>query len=99
MRQQHDSDTSPGGSGSATTPPPGTQAPNTIVLTGFVGACSRPAYTRLYLESSLRNFIEMPDADICHREQTTGKDPSAGLRTTLWIRRGALLDDGTRSRD
>ena len=68
------------------------QPPDAIVLTGFVGASGRPGYQRLYLDATLRTYIEVPEHDVRHREHVGSEDSPVGQKTTLWIRRGAPLD-------
>lgn len=68
------------------------QPPEAIVLTGYVEPRGRAGYVRLYLDTSLRSYIDVPEPDIRHRERVAGEESSVGPRTTLWIRRGALLE-------
>ena len=74
-------------------PTPGNaELPNAIVLTGYVEPGSRAGYVRLYLDTTMRSYIDVPESEIRHREDGGGEESSVGPKTTLWIRRGALLD-------
>lgn len=68
------------------------EPPDAIVLTGYAEPGSRSGYLRLYLDTTLRSYIEVLESDVRHREHAAGEESSVGPRTTLWIRRGALLE-------
>ncbi len=68
------------------------EAPDTIMLTGYVEPGGRTGYVRLHLDTTRRNYVDVAEPDIRHREHTPGEESPVGPRTTLWIRRGALLE-------
>lgn len=69
------------------------QPPNTLLLTGFLGASSDEGHTRLYFDPQLSDYVEIPDDAILHRQ-----DVPAGLSplgaSYVWVRRDATLIHG-----
>ncbi len=77
----------PRGLPSATTPPA-----DAIVLTGFLGASGRAGYRRLYLDGTLKEYVDVPDDDVRHLEWVGTEQSVFGRKATLWISREALLE-------
>jgi hypothetical protein len=69
------------------------QPPNTLLLTGFLGASSDEGHTRLYFDPQLSDYVEIPDDAILHKQ-----DVPAGLSplgaSYVWVRRDATLIHG-----
>ena len=73
-------------------PTESSEPPDAIVLTGFLGASGRSGYRRLYLDVTLKDYVEITNDDVRHLEWV-GAEPSVfGRKATLWIRRGAALE-------
>lgn len=68
------------------------EPPDAVVLSGFLGASGRAGYRRLYLEATLKDYVEIPDGDVRHFEWVGGEQSIFGRKATLWIRRGAQLE-------
>jgi hypothetical protein len=65
--------------------------PETLMLTGFIGASSEEGHTRLYSDAGLGNYVEIPNDAILHTEPA-GDD---GLGASyVWIKRDAVLIHG-----
>jgi hypothetical protein len=60
--------------------------PDTVMLSGYLGASSEDGHTRLYFDPSLGSYVEIPDDAILHTEPVEGD--SLGARR-VWINRGA----------
>jgi hypothetical protein len=65
--------------------------PDTVVLTGYLGASSEDDHTRLYSDPGLGSYVEIPDDAILHSEPVAGD--SLGARR-VWIKRDAVLIHG-----
>ena len=63
--------------------------PQTVMLTGYVGASSEKGYTRLYFDPGLNSYVEIPDDAILHSQDSA--DPGGLGGTHLWVRRDAEL--------
>ena len=77
--------------------PPGlpsesSQPPDAIVLTGFLGTSGRGGYRRLYLDVTLKDYVEIPNDDVRHVEWVGAEQSVFGRKATLWVRRGAALE-------
>ena len=79
-------------------PAASSEPPDAIVLTGFLGASGRAGYRRLYLDVTLKEYVEIPDDDVRHLEWVDAEQSVFGRKATLWIRRGAALDYTTGGR-
>lgn len=67
--------------------------PNTLLLKGFIGASSEEGHIRLYLDSELSDYMEIPEAAILYAEEIPKeKSPIGG--SYLWIQRDASLIHG-----
>jgi hypothetical protein len=65
--------------------------PDILVLTGYVGASSEEAHTRLYFDPGLSNYVEIPNDAILHTEPAG----EGGLGAVyVWIKRDAVLTYG-----
>jgi hypothetical protein len=65
--------------------------PETLMLTGFLGASSEEGHTRLYFDAGLGSYVEIPNDAILHTEPA-GDD---GLGASyVWIKRDAVLIHG-----
>ena len=65
--------------------------PDAIVLTGFLGVSGRAGYRRLYLDVTLKDYVEIPNDDVRHLEWVGAEQSVFGRKATLWVRRGATL--------
>jgi hypothetical protein len=62
--------------------------PETLLLTGYLGASSEDGHTRLYFDAGLANYVEIPSDAILNTEPS-GDD---GLGASyVWIKRDAVL--------
>jgi hypothetical protein len=66
------------------------QPPDTLVLTGYLGASSEEGHTRLYFDPSLSNYVEIPDDAILHTQDIAADQGGLG-GTYVWIKRDAEL--------
>ncbi len=73
-------------------PSESSEPPDAIVLTGFLGASGRTGYRRLYLDATLKDYVEIPSEDVRHLEWVGAERSIFGRKATLWIRRGAALE-------
>ena len=48
--------------------PTPTNPPNTVMLSGYVGASSEDGHTRLYFDMELSSYVDIPNDAILHRE-------------------------------
>ena len=64
--------------------------PDTVLLSGFLGASSDPGHTRLYFAAQLANYVEIPDDAILH-EQEMPKEASPLGGSYVWVKRDAQL--------
>lgn len=70
--------------------PDPSQPPDVMLLSGFSGRSSRRAHWRLYLNSELTSFVDIPEEDIVHSQPIDdSQNPLGG--TLIWVRRGADL--------
>src|SRR5215212_1141630 len=70
----------------------GTSPPDVRVLTGWLGASGEEGYVRLYLDSSLSTYVDVPGDAILYSEEIPNSHP-AGQRT-VWVKRDADLKEG-----
>ena len=66
--------------------------PDAILLTGFLGASGRTGYRRLYLDVTLKDYVDILNEDVRHLEWAGTEQSVFGRKATLWIRRGAALE-------
>ena len=67
--------------------------PHTLLLKGFIGASSEEGHVRLYFDSELSDYIEIPEAAILHSQEVP-KDKSPIGGSYVWIQRDATLIHG-----
>jgi hypothetical protein len=67
--------------------------PNTLLLKGYIGASSEEGYIRLYLDSELSDYVEIPEASILHSQEIP-KDKSPIGGSYVWIQRDAKVIHG-----
>ena len=67
--------------------------PNTLLLKGYIGASSEEGHVRLYLDSELSDYVEVPEAAILH-SQDIPKDKSPIGGSYVWIQRDATVIHG-----
>lgn len=67
--------------------------PNTLLLKGYIGASSEEGHIRLYLDSELSDYMEIPEAAILY-SQDIPKEKSPVGGSYLWIQRDATLIHG-----
>jgi hypothetical protein len=65
--------------------------PDTVMLTGYLGASSEDGHTRLYFDPGLGSYVEIPDDAILHVEPVAGDSLGA---SHVWIKRDAVLIHG-----
>jgi hypothetical protein len=68
--------------------------PETLMLTGFLGASSEDGHTRLYFDAGLGSYVEIPNDAILHTEPAGDEGLSASY---VWIKRDAVLIYGPAS--
>lgn len=67
--------------------------PNTLLLKGYIGASSEEGHVRLYLDSELSEYVEIPEAAILHSQEIAKeKSPIGG--SYIWIQRDAPVIQG-----
>ena len=69
------------------------QPPNTLLLTGFLGASSEEGYRRLYFDPQLADYVEIPNDAILH-EQDVPREQSPLGSSYVWVKRDAELIHG-----
>ncbi len=67
--------------------------PHTLLLKGYVGASSEEGHIRLYLDSELSDYVEIPEAAILHSQEMP-KDKSSIGGSYIWIQRNAKVIHG-----
>jgi hypothetical protein len=67
--------------------------PDTLLLSGHVGASSEEGHTRLYFDPQLSDYVEIPNDAILHTQEIP-KDQSPLGGTFLWIKSDAVLIHG-----
>ena len=67
--------------------------PHTLLLKGYVGASSEEGHIRLYLDSELSDYVEIPEAAILHSQEMP-KDKSSIGGSYVWIQRNAKVIHG-----
>ncbi len=70
----------------------GTSPPDVRVLTGWLGTSGEEGHARLYLDSGLGTFADIPSDAILYTEEIPNSHP-AGART-VWVKQGAELKEG-----
>jgi hypothetical protein len=67
--------------------------PATLLLKGFIGASSEKGYVRLYLDTELSDYVEIPEQAILHSQEIPKeKSPIGG--SYIWIQRDASVIHG-----
>ena len=77
-------------------PSESSKPPDAVVLTGFLGGSGRAGYRRLYLDVTLKDYVEIPDDEVRHLEWVGAEQSVFGRKASLWIRRSAALEYTTR---
>jgi hypothetical protein len=67
--------------------------PDVLMLTGFLGDSSEEGHTRLYFDTQLSTFVEIPNDAILHVHDLP-KDQSPLGEKYVWIQRDAMLVHG-----
>jgi len=67
------------------------QVPDTLLLSGYLGASSEDKYTRLYFDAQLASYVEIPDDGILHTQDYP--EDSLG-RSYVWIKKETVLIHG-----
>src|SRR3954466_7753362 len=67
--------------------------PQTVMLTGFLGASSEDGHTRLYFDANLSSYVEIPDDAILHAQEASTAEGGLG-GSYVWIKRDAELTYG-----
>lgn len=69
------------------------QVPETLMLSGFLGASSEDKHTRLYFDAQLSSYVEIPDEGILHtQDYPADASPLGG--SYVWIKKDAMLIHG-----
>jgi hypothetical protein len=63
--------------------------PATVMLTGYLGASSEDAHARLYFDTNLSCYVEIPNGSILY-SQDAGAETGLGL-SFVWVKRDAEL--------
>ena len=70
--------------------PDPTKLPELVILRGYVGKSTRAGFSRLYVDLSFSEFVEVADEDVlARRSLVANQDPLGG--TMLWVKRSATL--------
>jgi hypothetical protein len=70
--------------------PDPTNLPDLVVLSGYLGKSTRAGFSRLYVDVSFTEFVEVADEDVlARRSLAADQDPLGG--TVLWVKRSAAL--------
>jgi hypothetical protein len=70
--------------------PDPTKLPDLVVLRGYLGKSTRAGFSRLYVDLSFSEFVEVADEDVlAKRFLAANQDPLGG--TVLWVKRSATL--------
>lgn len=70
--------------------PDPTKLPDLVVLRGYLGQSTRAGFSRLYVDLSFGEFVEVADEDVvAKRSLAANQDPLGG--TVLWVKRNATL--------
>ena len=70
--------------------PDPTKLPDLVVLRGYLGKSTRAGFSRLYVDLSFSEFVEVADEDVlAKRSLAADQDPLGG--TVLWVKRNATL--------
>jgi len=67
--------------------------PDTLLLSGHLGASSEDGHTRLYFDPQLSDYVEIPNDAILHTQEIP-KDQSPLGGTFVWIKNDAVLIHG-----
>ncbi len=65
--------------------------PETLMLSGFIGASSEENHSRLYFDAGLGSYVEIPNDAILHTEPAGDEGLGASY---VWIKRDAVLIHG-----
>jgi hypothetical protein len=68
--------------------PDPTQLPDVVVLRGYLGKTTRAGFSRLYVDVSFNEYVEVADEDIV-ANRSLAASPLGG--TVLWVKRNAKL--------
>jgi hypothetical protein len=70
--------------------PDPSEPPRVSILTGWLGRSQRKGYWRLYVTSSLDEYLEFREEDVRHYQSLrTDESPLGG--TVVWVREGAEI--------
>jgi hypothetical protein len=70
--------------------PDPTELPDVVVLRGYLGKSVRAGVSRLYVDLSFSEFVEVADEDVlAKRSLDASQNPLGG--TVLWVKRNAAL--------
>ncbi|KGT75355.1 hypothetical protein MA20_33270 [Bradyrhizobium japonicum] len=70
--------------------PDPTRLPDLVVLRGYLGMSARAGFSRLYLDVSFSEFVELADEDILARRSLAVNQDSLG-GTVLWVKLSTTL--------
>jgi hypothetical protein len=70
--------------------PDPTKLPDLVVLRGYLGKSARAGFSRLYVDLTFSEFVEVADEDVlANRSLAENQDSLGG--TVLWVKRNATL--------
>src|SRR2546426_490216 len=69
------------------------QPPDTLLLTGFLGASSDEGHTRLYFDAQLADYVEIPNEAILYQQELSHDQSQLG-GSYVWVKRDATLIHG-----
>jgi hypothetical protein len=69
--------------------PDPTKLPDLVVLRGYSGKSTQAGFSRLYVDLSFSEFVEVADEDVLARRSLADQDALVG--TVLWVKRNARL--------
>jgi hypothetical protein len=70
--------------------PDPTKLPDLVVLRGYLGKSTRAGFSRLYVDLSFSEFVEVADEHVLARRSLAATEDPLGA-TVLWIERNATL--------
>jgi hypothetical protein len=71
--------------------------PDTVLLQGFVGASAEAGHTRLYFDTQLSSWVDIPNDAVLHTEEISKEQSPLG-GSYVWVDRSAQLVPGRAER-
>ena len=70
--------------------PDPTKLPDLVVLRGYLGKSTRAGFSRLYVDLSFSEFVEVADEDVLAKRSLAANLDPLGV-TVLWVKRNATV--------